>query len=335
MVLRILPSAPLLSVIMVLVFVASAPRASGYVAGVNPFGDWAGTGTAAHNGAGDASQWHDQNAGTGMWLAAGATKLTYTETWTSPKYVRNVYLFSDGRPAGGNVYCSTTLGGPLTTPLTTFSIGTVNTQMWIPVDTTVYGVKVEVNDDKGTGYYQMGEVGFQVENLPADMALGQTAIRSPNYYPDGNANGIIDGRWDDRQYQWRAGETGTDCWAGFVFADGTAKGVGALELYASIQHGEGWGWHNADLQVMQNGVWNSLGKMNSTGTNFYWIDFGGNIQIQGVRLYGSTALGNNPVGTGGGKIIDEIFAFAVPEPAAASLLAMAAASLCARRRTKP
>ncbi len=335
MALRILLPAPVLSAIVALVFVASAPRASGYVGGVNPFGDWAGTGTAAHNGTGGAGQWHDQSSGTAPYRAIADGPLTYTETWTSPKYVKNLEFFTGDRAAGGNVYYSTTLGGPLTTPLTTFSIASGYVETWIPVDTTVYGLKVEVNDAKSTGYYQMGEVGFQPENLPADMALGQTAVRSSNYYPDGNPDGIIDGQYWDRPHQWRAGESGTDCWAGFVFADGTAKGVGALKIYASIQHGEGWGWHNADLQVMQNGVWNSLGKMNSAGTNFYWIDFGGNIQIQGVRLYGSTALGNNPVGTGGGKIVDELMAFAVPEPAVASLLAMAAASLCARRRAKP
>jgi hypothetical protein len=319
---------------LALAFLSLAAAHAAMVGGVNPFGDWAGTGTQSSNGTGGAALFHDQNHGTAPWLAAGPTKLTYTETWAAAKSFTNLYLFTS-RPAGGNVYIATTPGGPLTTLLTTFSVATWNTQAWLPVNATaVYGVRVEVDDDKGTGFYQMGEVGFQVQDIPTNVAFGQVDVRSPNYYPDGNANSLIDGRLDDRPYQWRAGTSGSECWVGFEFADGTPHSVGALRLYASIQHGSTWGWQNPDVQIKQEGVWLSLGQIDSTGTNFYWIDFQGNLQVQGVRLYGSDALGNNPVRAGGGLIVDELEAFAVPEPATLALAGLVVASLAARRRAR-
>ena len=80
-------------------------------------------------------------------------------------------------------------------------------------------------------------------------------------------------------------------------------------------------------------MWNDLSQANLSGSEFiHWINFETDLKIQGVRLYGSDLLGNNPVRVGGGLIVDDIFAYAgIPEPSTVVIAGMGAIALLRRR----
>jgi len=92
-------------------------------------------------------------------------------------------------------------------------------------------------------------------------------------------------------------------------------------------------WRDFDIQLLQGGVWVTHGRANVPASqDIYWATFSDYTFAEGVRLFGSTAGGNNPTANGG-LIVDDIFAFVpLPEPTSAMLLAGAAMMIARRRR---
>jgi hypothetical protein len=96
------------------------------------------------------------------------------------------------------------------------------------------------------------------------------------------------------------------------------KTIDALRVESGSADGTTWTWRNFDVQVLQGGVWNTLGRADFTSSQYdnktiFWVSFD-EVTIEGLRLYGSDAGGNNPIANNG-KIVEDIAVFEVPEPA--------------------
>ncbi|OPZ30630.1 MAG: hypothetical protein BWZ02_00658 [Lentisphaerae bacterium ADurb.BinA184] len=320
----------------VLVFVVTLGVAARAVQfGVNPYGNILGTGSMSSNGMYGASsaQWHDLMR-TAPYQAY-PTVLYYEERWTTPQDFDAIFLTRE-RVVGGTIMKAVTPGGAFDTAVESFSFLGAEPQ-FLHASTAngggAYGVRVEVNVTKNNDYFQMADMEFLAQDPGANIALGATTIYSSPAWSAYGTGEVTDGNLVSAR---RAPTTGTEAWVGWEFPEDASQWVRALRVSSSYQHGAAWGWHNFNLQVKQNGVWNDLGQASLPSTEeFHWINFETDIEIQGVRLYGSDLLGNNPVRSGGGLIIDDIFAYAgvnpIPEPATAVLAAAGALVLLRRR----
>lgn len=296
--------------------------------GLNPFGTVDGTGAVVGNG--NPGAWTDGNIYSSSFVGPLPAPAMYREErWAAPQTVGAIILDSIDRDAGGTITAATTPGGPFSAAFGSFSQPDRTFGLYAnPGVAPIHGVRVEVNSTTTT-YYQMGETEFLVTNPGPNLALGATTINSP-----GGAYGS--GSVTDQYYysEWRANEFAAENWVGFDFGPGVTRNLGALRVVMSTPHGGvTWVWPDFDLQISTDAVnWTTLGRASGAG-NYYWIDLGGSYEVRALRLYGSTAGGNNPTANNG-KIVDEILAFApIPEPAGLGLLLAGALGwLAARRR---
>lgn len=296
-------------------------------AGVNPFGNIIGTGTTTANGGGVAP-WYDGDVKGSSYILKSSGVLYYEERWTTPQQIGTIMLDATDRQAGGTVFVTTSPGGPLTQQVATYSTPNNNSTVLVPVGQGgVYGVRVEVNQSTDASYYQIGEMEIWQKQPGANRATGGSLVRSGgSLYGSGNLT--------DQSFatEWRADENASVNWAGWEFSDNHYEWARGARISSTSYHGSTWCWRDFDVQVKQGGVWSSalVRAAVPAGDTLYWIDFGQELSIQGIRLYGSTADGNNPTANNG-KIVDEIMIF-IPEPGAALLLAAGLGFLGRRRR---
>jgi len=314
----------------------SSVGSGAFAPGVNPFVDIAGTGTWTANNTGSGG-WFDANTGTNPWRPVASGAMYYEERWTDPQDISAVHVDrGTQRVSRGDIYIATTSGGPMNTLVGSYDLSNSSVN-WVRLSTAIqgaYGIRVEVNDDVGTGYYQIGDVFFMQTDPGANLSIGATTSTSPG------SGGYGTKSLTDDYYtytSWRASSGASENWCAINWQE--PQYVRALRI-VSTGHGPNWTWSDFDVQVMQGGSWITLGRADvPADTTIYWVDLGERMLIEGVRLYGSTAGGNNPTANDG-LIIDEIAAFdlvpeqaaQIPEPASALLVLTGAAVLARRRR---
>jgi hypothetical protein len=119
---------------------------------------------------------------------------------------------------------------------------------------------------------------------------------------------LTDESWDT---EWRSSTSAGTYTAGFEFTDGLAHPVQALRYAGGVPHAANYYvWRNPTVQIKQGGIWSDLGTVNfsNTSESLHWIDFGAQLQVQGVRFSGV----NPGINNGGDVFIDEIMALAMP-----------------------
>lgn len=318
------------SAVLIAVLAAAAADAA-VTFGLNPFGSLTGTVT----GNGSPANLSNRDIYSSSFVGPSpAGPLYYEMRWntpTGPMDVGAILLDTIHRDLGGTILGATTSGGAFSTPLGSFSMGIGRTLLLPNTGPgSLYGVRIEGSTSTSSPlYYQLGEVELLGVNPGPNLALGAATINSP-----GSAYGSGSITDQDIYSAWRSGTTADENWVGFDFGAGVTRSIGALRVASANWHGATYTWRDFDLQISTDGVnWTTLGRASTPGSEMvYWIDLGGAYEIQALRLYGSTAGGNNPTGSGG-KIVEETMAFApIPEPAGLGLFLAAAGWLAARRR---
>lgn len=264
----------------------------------------------------------------------GSSPITVNSTWTNKpvSWVLIDQLISD-RNQSGTVSVKTSPTGAWQADTTWAT--TTTTGDWVAKAVSLntagtYGVQMTSNQAVGkerATVYRIYHADF-LENDPGEnLALTGTAIGT------GTGAALLTDQLIAPAARWRANAAAAENYCGFTFAEPTS--VAAFRVTNGISNGATYRWTNYHVQVLNpdTGVWDDLGAANQTG-NYYWVDLGG-MSVSGIRLYGSTALGNNPVASGG-LIVDEmqIYAGAVPEPMTLSLLAIGGVGALLRRRNK-
>jgi len=279
----------------------------------------------------------------GSYTTAAQGSLVYREDWATSQNISSIMLSGSSRTFGGEIFVSTTLGGDYTTSLGRFSGDTFDVLIRNTPAEGVFGVKIVLDELSSDGHYQFGQVSIFSTPQPLaleNLAAGMTTIHSDS--PQWAGGNVTDGNFGSPE--WRSSNSLPVNWVGFEVPDGGTIDITHLCVVGGPRHGTGNSycmWKDFDVQVMQNGVWSdSLIRVNIIGDeDICWIDFGEEITVQGVRLYGSDASESNPVANnasaGNGKIVSEIMAFnftPIPEPATMTLLALGGLAMLRRRR---
>jgi len=282
--------------------------------GSTPYTDLTGTGTTSDSyGSPAAAGWHNNSVDGGdsvywEYPAHGNAPLYYQETWGSTlKTIGTVIIDTSTRPFSGTVYAQTSPGGPYSTVVGSFGpnskrgVTVVN-----PTTTSMYGIKIEINSSTDSSWYQAGEVSLYKETFD-NVARGQTSVFTVNGSPSGGGS-LTDESWGT---EWRSSTGDGTYTAGFEFTDGLAHPVQALRYAGGVPHAANYYvWRNPTVQIKQGGIWSDLGTVNfsNTSESLRWIDFGAQLQVQGVRFSGV----NPGINNGGDVFIDDIMALAMP-----------------------
>jgi len=318
---------------------AVAAQASAAFTPGNPYGNITNSGIRTTNSLTGLTGYGDQWTGGSAFIGPlPSAALDYKQTGspnTIDLGIKTVFLDTITRDAGGVIRTASTPGGLYTNTFGSFNIATGN--RFGRVDRTgsgpINGIQVEVNST-ASNHYQLGELELLTIQPSANVAFGQTSIASP---------GSQAGNMTDEFYngigvtEWRASSSaatnGGEQWTGFEFAGQQSTELKAIRIVTSAPHGLTFVWRDFDIQLKQGGVWVTQGRANVPATqDIYWATFPDYTFAEGVRLFGSTAGGNNPTASGG-LIVDDIFAFVpLPEPSSAILLVGAALGMIRRRR---
>jgi hypothetical protein len=254
--------------------------------------------------------------------------LFYEERYNTPQTLTRVLLETE-RQAGGSIFVTTSPGGPLTSPYATYSQNGLATGIYGSTVEGIYGVRVEVTAT-ASEHLQMGGADFLSIDPGPNLAFGRPTISSAG----AQLTGSVTDHETDRA--WQSAENTTlnpEQFVGLEFeTPQILRGIRVINAGTDAQQ---FGWRNFDVQIKVGGVWETVGRANmaSSETVFWGTFIPNNTLVEGVRLYGSNAGGNNPTRTGGGLIINEIQVFGwLPEPATIGLLAPAAALLLRRRK---
>jgi hypothetical protein len=309
-----------------------AASAHGAVFNQNPYGNYIGTGTASANGGGTSS-WSDQNTHTTNFTTS--PPLFYQETYATGRPLGHVIVEPYSRQVSGDIYVATSLAGPLTTPYASFSLPGFSPGMFSNPVGNIFGVRVEATGTTaGDGNRQIAGAEFLTLNPGPNVALGMANVASAGSILSGS---VTNGMYDR---SWRASSAADNQFVGFQFGD--TEYLKALRITTSSPDAIAFAWNNFQVELLQDGNWNPIGQANLGGSqDILWIDLEEGMFADGVRLFGSNALGNNPTANGG-LIINEIMAFATeapvpaPEPTAFALLGLGlpAIVLARRRRTR-
>lgn len=314
-----------------------------FLPGVHPFGNIAGTGTATTQVSGglpvssqSTTSYQDKNVDSTSFYGnfpsgnpPANTWMAYQETWATNQAVTTILVESSDRQAGGDITVATSSGGPLTTAWDSFNLANDTTGRYdAPSNLAVYGVRVETNSS-ANDYYQIGSAEIWTVRAGPNIVASIPGFSSPAPQTFTAAN-ITDSRNSPRG--WRANTTSSEQFVGVQFDRAAVHGI---RVTVAGNDADAFGWKNFDVQTLSAGVWTTVGTASmAANENIFWGSFTNPYlnRIEGIRLYGSTANGNNPGALNGGLIVNEIQVYApIPEPASLGLLSLAGLLLARRR----
>jgi len=317
------------SVIAVAALLVASLSQAAATQGISPTINIAGTGAVSGYGATS----FINGASNGTYSLSASAPLVYKETWDTPQDISGFMLNGSARTFGGTIMVATTLGGPCDTPLAIFA-GIERESLILNAPAQgVYGIEIVFdwgyNSPTDGGCYQFGQLAIlSSPRSLANLASGMTTVNG-GFYNTGYNGSVTDSSLGADE--WRAQSGLSENWVGFEVPDDGTVDITHLYVVGGPRHGSVYMWRDFEVQVKQNGVWSdTLIRVNvAAGLDTCWIDLGEEMTVQGVRIYGSTAGGNNY-----DVIMSEIMAFnfSIPEPATMSLLALGGLAMLRRRK---